>query len=168
MTAQVYTDLVERLWDKVEGLLWTDLWNSQIANEDKEYPILFPAVFLHFREGADKQMSYGLLEVTGILTAVIVFENYEDHYKSAYNTLNPNALRFMDFKDKVTKALHGFKSEMIRSLYRKSQRLDSSFTNLYIVELDFEITYYDLVNVKQDYQEVNPVFAYTKEIVSSV
>jgi hypothetical protein len=168
LTAQVYTDLVERLWDKVEGLLWTDLWNSQIANEDKEYPILFPAVFLHFKEGADKEMSYELLEVTGILTAVIVFENYEDHYKSEYKTLNQNALQFMAFKDKVTKALHGFKSEMIKSLQRKSQRLDSSFTNLYIVELDFEISYYDLANVKQDYQQVNPVFAYTKEIVSSV
>lgn len=147
---------------------WTDLWNSQLGNEEKEYPILFPAVFLHFKEGTDTQMSYDLLRVEGILTAVLVYENYDDHYVSHYKTLNQEALMFFAFKDEVTRALHGFQTEMIRSLYRKSQRIDSSFTNLYIVELDFEISYYDMVNVRTDYVEEKPVFEYEKEIVDKV
>lgn len=168
MTKKVYTDLIERIWERVPNLKWADLWNNQIENEGKEYPFDLPAVFLHFKEGRDNELQQGLLEVTGTLTVLIVSENYEDHYQSTAQTVNQSALAFFDFKDVVTKALQGFTTNEIRSLQRKAQRTDASFTNLYVYEIDFDIQFYDLAAVRNDWELRNPIFTYTKDFVENV
>lgn len=168
MTKKVYTDIIAQLWAKVPSLKWADLWNNQINNEGKELPFDLPSVFLYFKEGKDNELSLGLLEVTATLTVLVVYENYEDHYQSTAQTVNQSALAFFDFKDEVTKALQGFTTPEIRSMQRKSQRTDASFSNIYIYELDFDLTFYDMSAVKNDWEFRNPIFIYEKEIVNNV
>ena len=168
MTKKIYTDLIERLWDQVPNLKWADLWNNQIENETKELPFDLPAIFLHFKEGRDNELQQGLIEVTATLTVLIVYENYEDHYQSAGQNVNQSALDFFDFKDVVTKALQGFTTDEIRSLQRKAQRADASFSNLYVYELDFDLQFYDTSAVKNDWIFENPNFIYEKEIVQNI
>ena len=169
MTIEVYTALVDRLKSRVVGLLWVDLWNNQVANEEKEYPILYPACFLHLKETQSSQLADGWTQEEGILTLLVCQQNFLDHYVSEYqNTVNTNALQILNFKKEVVKALDNFSVENLLFLQKKAERVDADFTNLYVHELDFAITYYDDSRVNKNWVQKLVGLEVTKEYVEEL
>lgn len=167
MTIEVYTVLVERLKSEVAGLRWVDWWNNQVGNEENEYPILYPACFLHLKETVSTQLAGGWTQEDGTLSILVCQQNFLDHYVSEYQTtVNANALQILNFKKEVVRALDNFSVENLLMLQKKAERVDADFTNLYVHEIDFAITYYDDSKVNKNWITKMVDLEVNKEYVS--
>lgn len=112
----LYTELAEKIKDKIPEVQWIDLWSNQVNFLESEHPFQTPAVFLSFRTMQTKDLGDKLQEVQLQVDFYLFFESFLDTFHGAYN--QDGALQFLQLMDALHGNFHGSAGENYTAMRR--------------------------------------------------
>lgn len=115
----VYLELAEAISQAIESVRFIDLWHNQIANLEKEYPLLTPSIFIEFSNIVPSDTSLGSQLLETDITFYITTVSYADThtFTGSFNSLDS----FSIFD--LSKELHCFLSNYRNPIMGRMNRV---------------------------------------------
>ncbi len=163
----IWLELKNRILE-VPEIKVVDLLRNQFAETEKNHPLDYPAVLLHFDNMTFVQYSMGVQLCNCTLNVLLACEKYADF--ASYSQDANEALQIFDIHDKVYAKLQGFAgldetSVIAAPMQRINEVQDTNYNHIYVFVMGFELTFYEqAVGLTTEYSPVNLGLITTKDI----
>jgi len=135
----LYTELAERISNKIPEVSWVDLWHEQVSYLTEELPFPTPAVFIGFNTNDCTDLSQLIQECDIQIDFYLFFETFSDTYQGSYN--QGSALDYLRLLTKIHTCFHGVSGTNFQTMRRVGMRREDSGDagNLYRISFNCNV-----------------------------
>lgn len=151
----LYTEIAEKVKDKLPEIEWVDLWHDQISYLTEELPFSTPALFIGFSTIAIDDRGLLAQECDVQIDFYLFYETFSDTYHGSYN--KERALDYLNTLTRLHALFHGRSgtnySEMRRVDMRREESGDAG--NLYRISFQCKVVDYSAQVLYDEMQDPN-------------
>lgn len=133
----LYVSISAQLKILVPELKWIDLWSRQTDFTETAEMIDFPAAFISFPNINFDDMGRKAQEANITVRIYVAYHNYQSTSINADNAERNEALKFLEYLQKISNGLHGFSSDSTGTLARINMVEHDSGTDVCVYYLEF-------------------------------
>ena len=120
----LYTEIAERINEKLPDIQWVDLWHEQISYLTEELPFPTPAVFVAFNTTECKDLSQLIQECEMQVDLYFFYETFSDTYAGSYN--QASALDYLHTLTDLHTTFHGTSGKSYQNMRRVDMKREES------------------------------------------
>jgi hypothetical protein len=135
----LYTELAQRINDKIPEIEWVDLWHEQISYLTDDLPFPTPALFMAFSTNSCEDISQLIQECDTQVDFYLFYETFSDTYMGSFN--QASAIDYLRLLTKLHTCFHGVSGTNFQTMRRVDARREDSggSGNLYRISFNCNV-----------------------------
>lgn len=159
----LYTELAERINNKITEIKWVDLWHEQVSYLSEELPFPTPAVFIGFTTNNCNDLAQLIQECDTQIDFYLFFETFSDTYHGSHN--QDSAIDFLRLLTKLHSCFHGISGINFQTMRRIDMRREESGGTGNLYRISFNCNVEDASGqIEFDKNEVNAIAIVREDI----
>jgi len=152
----LYTEIAERINEKLPDIQWIDLWHEQVSYLTEELPFPTPAVFIGFNTTNCNDLSQLIQECEMQVDLYFFYETFSDTYVGSYN--QASAIDYLRTLTQLHTAFHGTSGDNFQTMRRVDMKREESGGAGNLYRISFACNVEDAsAQVVHDQQTVNEI-----------